>query len=221
MVHPVQMRIHRIAVALLLLAACSSDKATSGTTGPVDSTTVPVTTTILPATTAADTTTSTTSTTSTTTSTTTPCTVSGDVSKKESSDPLAMSSLVGADIRTGTHPCFERIVIELEGSGDFPGWWVEYVDDPVRLGESEEFVDITGNATLLVRMGMWMQDMEGNGYPGPSQVFPTNVSHILELRNTENWEGVTLWAIGLDSKRPFTVSVLTGPPRLVIDVQTG
>ena len=143
------------------------------------------------------------------------------MSKKESSDPLAMSSLVGADIRTGTHPCFERIVIELEGSGDFPGWWVEYVDDPVRLGESDEFVDIAGNATLLVRMGMWMQDMEGNGYPGPLQVFPTDVSHILELRNTENWEGVTLWAIGLDAQRPFTVSVLTGPPRLVIDVQTG
>lgn len=221
MVHPVQMRIHRIAVALLLLAACSSDKATSGTPAPVESSTVPVATTIPTATTAADTTASPTTTAATTTSTTAPCTVSGDASKKQSSDPLAMSSLVGSDIRTGTHPCFERIVIELEGSGDFPGWWVEYVDDPVRLGESDEFVDITGNATLLVRMGMWMQDMEGNGYPGPLQVFPTDVSHILELRNTENFEGVTLWAIGLDAKRPFTVSVLSGPPRLVIDVQTG
>lgn len=218
------MRIHRIAVALLLLAACSSDKATSGTTGPVDSSTVPVTTTNPAAattTTYSSSTTSSTTTSTTSTTTTAPCTVSGDVSKKESSDPLAMSSLVGSDIRTGTHPCFERIVIELEGSGDFPGWWVEYVDDPVRLGESDEFVDITGNATLLVRMGMWMQDMEGNGYPGPWQVFPTDVSHILELRNTENWEGVTLWAIGVDAKRPFTASVLTGPPRLVIDVQTG
>lgn len=209
------MRINRIAVALLFLAACSSDKSTSGTPAPVVSSTVPVTTTI------AATTVPVTTTIAATTSTSAPCTVTGDVSKKESSDPLAMSSLVGADIRTGTHPCFERIVIELEGSGDFPGWWVEYVDDPVRLGESDEFVDIAGNATLLVRMGMWMQDMEGNGYPGPLQVFPTDVSHILELRNTENWEGVTLWAIGLDAQRPFTVSVLTGPPRLVIDVQTG
>ena len=130
-----------------------------------------------------------------------------------------MSGLVGVDIRTGIHPCFERIVIELGGTGDFPGWSVQYVDDPVRLGESDSFVEIEGAATLQVTMRMWMPTMEGDGYTGEIDVFLNNVAHILELRETENFEGMCIWSIGLDAQYPFTVDVLHSPERLVIDVQ--
>ncbi|MDO8364735.1 MAG: hypothetical protein Q7V88_17725 [Actinomycetota bacterium] len=214
--------------AVALLAACSSDRPSSSdtsttsivpgeTTAPGDttpgstapSTTQPVTT--EPATTAP----------ATVAPTTEPCPAVGDAAAKGSTDPLLMSSLVGADIRAGSHPCFERVVIELQGTGEFPGWAAEYVDDPVRLGESDEFVSIEGTATLLVRMGMWMQDMEGEGYQGESDLFPTLVQHVLEMRMTENWEGMTIWAIGLDDEYPFTVTVLHAPERLVIDFQTG
>jgi len=131
-----------------------------------------------------------------------------------------MSSLVGKDIRTGRHPCFERVVIELQGSGEFPGWTVEYQGDPIGLDESNEAAYIKGDATLVARLGSWMQTMEYEGYDGPRDVFPTNVSHILEVRLVENFEGVTRWAIGIDSERPFVVAQLADPPRLVIDVDT-
>jgi hypothetical protein len=146
--------------------------------------------------------------------------MAGDTLSKESPDPLAMSSLVGNDIRTGAHPCFERVVIELQGQGTFPGWTVEYQDDPIALGQSNETAVIAGNATLVARFGAWMQPLDEVGYQGPTDFVPTNVVHLLQLRLVENHEGVTRWAIGVDVRRPFTVTVLDGPPRLVIDIDT-
>lgn len=158
------------------------------------------------------------STTSTTSTTTPPCPAAGGVTPVESTDSARMSGLVGADIRTGRHPCFDRIVIELQGPGQFPGWTAAYVDDPQRIGESDEFADIAGNATLSVRLNSWMQDMDGAGYPGPNDIFPTNVDSVQEMRLMENFEGVTIWAFGLDREHPFVITELQGPPRLVIDL---
>jgi len=135
-----------------------------------------------------------------------------------------MTSLVGVDIRTGTHPCFERIVIELAPSdiptpGGMPGWWVRYATGPITLGQTDDqFVEILGDETLLVSMNAWMPSMEGQGYQGQRDIFPTNVSHLLELRQIDNWEGQHTWAIGVDQKRPFRVTTLSAPDRLVIDV---
>ncbi|MEQ1699286.1 MAG: hypothetical protein ABMA25_04205 [Ilumatobacteraceae bacterium] len=221
---------HLLPVVVLLLAACSSERAatpaTSATgTGPGTSVTAPASTTgtdttVPPTTTGTDTTASTVApTTPPSPPTTEQCRRLGDTAAKTSADPLAMSSMVGVDIRIGDHPCYERVVIELAGAGDFPGWSTEYVNGPVRLGESDEFVEIGGDATLLVRMGMWMPTMEGDGYSGPTDISPTTVDHIVELRQTENWEGMTIWAIGVDEEYPFTVTMQHAPERLVIDFQ--
>lgn len=216
-------RLVTLGVAITLFtAACGSDASSPTVPSAAPSTTsVPTTSTsVAPTTTVTTVPPSTSTTVPATTTTVEACSSSGDTLRKESDDPLAMSGLVGADIRAGAHPCFDRVVIELGGDGTFPGWWVEYVQDPVTLGESNETAFIAGAATLEVRMGMWMQSMEGVGYSGPTDIFPTVVDHIEEMRLTENWEGVTRWAIGVDETRPFTVSVLQGPPRLVIDILT-
>lgn len=212
-------RLAALAAVLLLVAACSSDRSSSAGTATdstgstsVDTTTGDITATT-PATDGASTIVP------NTTGTTEVCAPAGDLEPKASDDPLLMSSLFGADIRVGVHPCYERLVIELDGTGDFPGWSVEYVDDPVRLGESDEFTEIAGAATLSIRMGMWMTTMEGGGYQGEIDVFPTNVDHILELRQTYNHEGTCIWSIGLDAQYPFTVDDFTNPHRLVIDFQ--
>ena len=115
--------------------------------------------------------------------------------------------MVGSDIRTGAHPCFERVVIELSGPGDMPGVRVEYVDDPVHLSPSDETVEIDGDATLVISVAAWMPSMEGDGYAGPVDFSPTNVEHILQLRQVENFEGMSAWAVGLDTERDFEVDV--------------
>jgi hypothetical protein len=136
--------------------------------------------------------------------------------------PNRMSGMVGSDIRTGAHPCFERVVIELaEGPGEMPGVRVEYVDDPVLLSPSDQTVEIDGDATLVISVAVWMPSMEGDGYAGPTDFSPTNVSHILHVRQIENFEGMTAWAIGLDRERDFEVDFLESPARIVVDIATG
>jgi hypothetical protein len=110
------------------------------------------------------------------------------------------------------------VVLELQGTGEMPGYRVQYVDDPVKLSPSDMEVDIAGEATLVLSVAVWMTTMEGEGYDGPVQIIPTNVEHIDELRLIENFEGMHQWAIGLDRERPFSVSTLSDPPRIVVDI---
>jgi hypothetical protein len=226
----------RLAVVALLaflvvgLAACtdkeSSTGTTAGTTAPPTTgtpTSTPGPSTTTPAVTTAPATTTTiaiTTAPATTAVTTPPCVAPTGTDEFEDGFPLRMSSLVGVDIRTGAHPCVERVVIELGGSGEMPGVRVGYVDDPVTLSPSDMTVEIAGDATLLVAVAAWMPDMEGTGWAGPTDITPTNVEHVLELRQVENFEGMHQWAIGLDEERPFDVVPLDSPPRIVIDIAT-
>jgi hypothetical protein len=140
--------------------------------------------------------------------------------------PNKMSSMVGQDIRTGGHDCFERVVIELAAgqpsgsTAQFPGYWVRYQSKPILDSPRGEPVDVTGEAVLVVSVAVWMPDMEANGYKGSKDIKPDNVKAIEHLLQIENYEGMTQWAIGLDAKRNFEVSTLTAPNRLVIDIQT-
>jgi len=225
-------KIHRcgsvaVVVSLALLGACGDDSASSGDT---TSTAASTSTSAAASTTTAATTASTTATTATTSTagatTTATCAVTGSTNEVKVNFPQQLSSLVGTDIRTGAHDCYERVVIELKagapsGSPEmFPGYWVRYQDRPILDSPRGEPVTITGQAVLIVSLGSWMPDMQGNGYSGPKTITPTNVTSIKQLVQIENFEGMTQWAIGLDAKRPFTVTTLADPNRLVIDIQT-
>ena len=142
----------------------------------------------------------------------------GDTSPVNEAFPDRMSSLLGADIRTGAHECFERVVVEFTGEGELPGYWVRYEPDPIVDSPSGEPVDIAGAATLVVSVGAWMTGPEGGGYDGPREFTPDNVVHIVELQLIEDFEGQSAWAIGLDATRDFTVSTLADPPHIVIDI---
>ncbi len=166
-------------------------------------------------------TTTTTTTTNTTATTTTPCPVFTDTDVQSEGFPGQLSGLVGADVRTGVQPCSERFVLELQGTGEFPGWWVRYQAAPLTDDPRGEPVDVIGTAFIVVTVESWMNNMEGEGYRGPTRFTPTNVSHMKELVMLGNFESVTLWAIGLDRQRPFEVTTLDNPPRLVIDIATG
>lgn len=147
------------------------------------------------------------------------CPDPGDVDAVEDGFPERLSSLVGLEIRTGSHPpCFERVVIEFAGSGNLPGYRVEYLPDPIIDSPRGEPVEVAGDATLVISAGAWMPNPEGHGYDGPRELDPVNVETILELERIENFEGMTSWAIGLDRERPFTVETLENPSRIVVDI---
>ncbi len=146
------------------------------------------------------------------------CPDGGDVNGVNDDFPNRMSTLVGRDIRTGGHDCFERVVLELQGTGELPGYFVRYESDPILEDPSGLPVDIAGDATLVVSFGSWFIDPDGNGYTGPREIIPANVVNILELELIENNEGQSSWGIGLDRQRDFVVTTLTEPVRIVIDV---
>lgn len=147
------------------------------------------------------------------------CPDRGKTSSVEDGFPQRLSSLVGTDIRTASHPpCFERVVIEFSGAGDPPGFRVAYQPDPILDSPRGEQIDVAGNATLVVSAAAWMPNPDGDGYDGPREILPSNVETILELVQLENFEGMTAWAIGLDRERPFAVRWLENPSRLVVDI---
>ena len=112
--------------------------------------------------------------------------------------------------------CSESITIrfggKLEDPTGFPGWDVQYVDDPAPT---------VGAAVLLVKVGAMMPSDAGEGYTGPTEIIPTGASHILKMTRTANADGSSTWVVELDAMYPFDVVVPDGPPRIVIDLQSG
>jgi len=111
-------------------------------------------------------------------------------------------------------------VVELQGTGELPGWSARYADGPVTIGESDDPAPIAGEAVLLLRLGAWMRTMDGAGYQGPKDITPTNVEAVQQVLLVDDAEGMSTWAIGLDAPRSYRVSTLTDPPRVVVDIQT-
>ena len=147
------------------------------------------------------------------------CADLGDTSAVNDGFPNRTSTLVGVDIRTGAHDCFERVVVEFGGTGELPGYQVQYEPDPILDSPSGEPVEVAGAATLVISFGAWMPDPDGNGYSGPREFVPDNVSNILELQQIENFEGQSAWAVGLDQQRGFAVTTLTDPVRIIVDIE--
>lgn len=205
----------------------SATSATSGTSGTVAVTT-PATSSTTSGSSSSTTSTSATTAAPTTTAApaTTACPAAGGTKAVEVTGPL--SRLIGSSIRTGAHGCYERVVINLKDSGSpasaaFPGYRVAYATKPVRLQPADQPVSLAGGAALEVTLQSWMTGLAlgVTGYEGPRDLFPKNVTVIKELRLTQDFEGVSTWAIGLDQRRNFTVWTSSNPPRLVIDIQTG
>lgn len=223
-----------VAVVCLLVAACgSSDGGSRPTTSPsaVSTSTTAAsatTTSVSPGTTVAPATSTTApATTAAATTTTATCPVVGTAEATVVDFPHGMSALVGTDIRTGAHPCYERIVLEFASFDPavpatrdaLPGYRIRYEDRPILDSPRGEPVEVLGEAVLVVSAASWMGDMEGRGYAGPRDVRPTNVTHVLQLLQLENFEGMTAWAIGLDARYRYVVTELDAPPRIVIDLQ--
>jgi hypothetical protein len=197
-------RLPALMVVALVLAGCGGSASSTPTTPALTITAL----------------TSNTATTTTQTATTAACPAFTDTDLKSDGFPDKLSTLIGAGIRTETQPCSERVVLELQGSGDFPGWWVRYQLPPLIDDPRGQPVAVAGSAYIVVTIGSWMTTMEGEGYHGPTMITPTNVSHIKQLMMLGDFESVTTWAIGLDQQRPFRISTLESPTRLVIDIST-
>lgn len=135
-------------------------------------------------------------------------------------------ALWGATMRVGTHGCYDRWVFEFEGTADMPGWSVTPYPASTFLGDpSGELIDppLAGTASLDVAFAAWYDGAPiGEAtYSGPRDLLTPDLPAIKEARIVGGFEGISHVGIGLDRARPYRVTWLTDPARLVIDVYTG
>lgn len=134
-----------------------------------------------------------------------------------------MSSLFGEEIRLGRHDCYDRFVLQLQGSGEMPGWSVGY-RDPLISDPAGDVVDLQGGASMEVMVRAWAvvpyQGIPEEWLPfdGPTQILPDGFTAIQEVRYIAAFEGSTQFGIGVDRQRPFRAFALAEPPRLVVDI---
>ncbi len=133
------------------------------------------------------------------------------------------SGLWGVTQRVGVHECYDRWVLEFAGDGE-PGWQVTPHDASTFATDAsgEDLAPpLAGGASLEILVGAWYDGtaISQAGYAGPLSV--TGSGAIREARIVGAFEGITQVGLGLDEARPYRVTWLEDPPRLVVDVFTG
>ena len=141
----------------------------------------------------------------------------GPVVVKGTSEEVALLT----HVRAARHEGYDRVVFEFRNVA--PGYDVRYVQKPVHADGSGAEVPVEGGAVLLVRMEPALdadltQESAPRTYLGP-QRFSPDTAAIEELVRTGGFVAVLTWAVGVDQKRPFKVTRLESPARIVIDVE--
>ena len=131
----------------------------------------------------------------------------------------AQSASTLVAVRAGRHPGFDRVVFEFRG-GVPATHRVRYVDQ-LTEDPSGKPVALAGGANLeVVFQGANAHDDQGRPTVSPRRFAP-GFTALKEVAQTGDFEAVVSYGLGVDRQRPFKVSTLSGPSRLVIDVQTG
>lgn len=109
---------------------------------------------------------------------------------------------------------FDRVVVEFDG--DLPGYEIAYVSRVVQDGSGEP-VSLLGSADLQIRVTPAdAHDDAGRSTLPVSRLTP-DFRTVREVRLVSDFEGYVTIGVGTADRRPFKVSELSGPSRLVID----
>ena len=124
-------------------------------------------------------------------------------------------------VRVGRHAGFDRVVWQFAGPGR-PTYRVHYVDTPTSEG-SGDTVQLGGDAYLEVVVTTVSVPDEGTARPpdpSPAALAGTVVAEADAIFG--GFEGYGQSFVGVRGReRPFRVTVLGDPTRLVVDVATG
>jgi len=112
----------------------------------------------------------------------------------------ALVELAGVNISTSG--CTDEVTLTF-GRG-LPSWSVEYRAGPLTLEPSGLPLEMEGTAFLVVRFEYGQGARSDNG--PPKQITAGPLSHITEVRQTQDFEGIVTWVIGLDEQLPFTTT---------------
>jgi hypothetical protein len=122
------------------------------------------------------------------------------------------SALTG--VRAGIQAELDRFVIQFDGP--IPPYQVVPQASSTFTGDPKGAATLGGTAGLRVtvsRVSNW------TSLAGPTDLRPSPASVLEEARQVGAFEGVVTWGLGLSHPACFRAYTLTGPNRLVIDIQ--
>jgi hypothetical protein len=124
------------------------------------------------------------------------------------------------DVRLARHDTFDRIVFEFDDAtpADVTATWES---PPIIEDPSGDEITVAGNAFLRIRMEPASAFSLNDGtptYTGPNRI-ALEGGNVIELVKTGDFEAVMSWVAGVEAKAPFTVTTLTGPPRVIVDIK--
>lgn len=129
-----------------------------------------------------------------------------------------------ANVRSGRHACFDRLVLDVDDVPGRLGHHVRYVST-VRMDGSGTAVPLRGGADLRVILKAPAYDNHGRPtYRPASRTNLVDVSGYRTFRQVAwagSFEGQTTIGLGVRARLPFRTFVLDGPgdgARLVVDV---
>jgi hypothetical protein len=131
------------------------------------------------------------------------------------------------DVRTGRHACFDRLVVDIGGSGP-AGYQVEYVDNVYTEGQGS-VVQLTGGAKIqiIARAPNYNIDTGLITYTPIDQAHSQHLTDLTGYRTFRqlafagSFEGQTTLGLGVRARLPMRAFILSGPgcgQRLVVDV---
>jgi len=105
-------------------------------------------------------------------------------------------------VRIQTSDCADEVAFTF-GNGS-PNWSVEYRTGPFTLDPSGQPVSVQGSAFLFVRF----EHAEGvrSNDDAARDLLAGPLSHVTQVRQTQDFEGIVTWIIGLDAQLPFTAA---------------
>ena len=134
--------------------------------------------------------------------------------------PTAAGHAFPSSSRVGSHPGYERVVVQYTGGAADLTWKTTWTSDPID--EKGERINVKGDVFLQV-------DIAGVREPSdvatlPPTLHPGSLAGLSTVKGVSvqyPFEGQHMVFIGLSAKNSYRIRVLKDPSRLVIDVKKG
>lgn len=119
-------------------------------------------------------------------------------------------------LRAGVNTGFDRVVLDF-GADAVPGYRVEYIDAPTECGSGDPSA-VNGAAFLAVTLRGAQAHDEG-GRPTVARERRVNMPLLREMQITCDFEGEVQVVLGAAGRGRYRITELTGPSRLIVDLQ--
>jgi hypothetical protein len=118
-----------------------------------------------------------------------------------------------------TARCTDKVVFTFASPATVPGVHVSQVSPPFTSAGDGRRVTIAGERFYAVRFEPASTFDLGSGkptYAGPTSIVPVGTSHVRQVVETDAFEGVVTWVIGVGTGDQFLAVASASPPSLTL-----